>query len=181
MAALRDATDVPMSVGRVQLRMSVGLHSGTVQLFRLGSLHQELIITGPGATRTTQMEHAASAGQIFVSPEMAERLPAGATRPGPDGAMVLRWRRAPVTPPGPRARRPVDAGAIDRWLPEVLRVHLQPGESRRVEFVLEPASDLRRYDAQAGAYVVDPGEYEIQAGASSADIRARTTLTVPGG
>ena len=35
-AALRTAIEEPLSVGRVQLRMSVGLHSGTVQLFRSG-------------------------------------------------------------------------------------------------------------------------------------------------
>jgi class 3 adenylate cyclase/tetratricopeptide (TPR) repeat protein len=130
-AALRAATQVPMSVGRVELRMSVGLHSGTVQLFRVGSLHQELIVTGPAATRTTQMEHAASAGQIFVSPEMAGRLPRGATRPGPDGAEVLRWRRAPVPPSGARARRPVPAGTVEGCLPEILRDHLGAGD---VEF-----------------------------------------------
>jgi class 3 adenylate cyclase/tetratricopeptide (TPR) repeat protein len=127
-AALRAATQVPMSVGKVQLRMSVGLHSGTVQLFRVGTLHHELIVTGPAATRTTQMEHAASAGEIFVSPEMARRLPLDATRPGPSETMVLRWRRAPVAPSGARVRRQVPADTIDACLPEILREHLRPGE-----------------------------------------------------
>ena len=58
------------------------------------------------------------------------------------------------------------------------RVHLQPGESRALEFTLVPERDLRRYDAQAGAYVVDPGRYEVQVGASSADVRQRATLQV---
>ena len=130
-AALRTAIEEPLSVGRVQLRMSVGLHSGTVQLFRVGTLHQELIVTGPAATRTTEMEHAASAGQIFVSPEMALRLPRQATKPGPPGTMVLRWRQAPVAPTGPRARRPLPAETVDACLPAILREHLRPGE---VEF-----------------------------------------------
>ena len=98
-AALRTATEAPLSVGRVQLRMSVGLHAGTVQLFRVGTLHQELIVTGPAATRTTQMEHAAVAGEIFVSPEHGGAAsPPAATRPGPvgDGACCgggeRRWR-----------------------------------------------------------------------------------------
>ena len=130
-AALREATAAPMSVGRVTLRMSVGLHSGTVQLFRVGTLHQELIVTGPAATRTTQMEHAASAGEIFISPEMAERLPAGATNAGLGGARILRWRRAPVLPPGPGQRRTVPAEAVEAWLPRLLRTHLASGE---VEF-----------------------------------------------
>ncbi len=124
-AALRTATSAPMSVGRVQLRMSIGLHSGPVQLFRVGTLHQELIVTGPAATRTTQMEHAASAGEILVSPEMARRLPAGATRPGPPGTELLRWRRAPTSPPGPRVRRPASSEAVERCLPAILREHLR--------------------------------------------------------
>ena len=40
------------------------------------------------------------------------------------------------------------------------------------------ALGLRHYDEQAQAYAVVPGEYELQVGASSADIRARTRLAV---
>ena len=71
-------------------------------------------------------------------------------------------------------------GAALKDLRGFQRVHLQPGEAREVAFVLEPGRHLRRYDADAGAYVVDPGEYEVQVGASSADIRARTRFTVAG-
>lgn len=126
-AALRTATEIPLSVGRVRLRMSVGLHSGTVHLFRAGAVHDELIVTGPAATRTTEMEHAASAGEILVSEETARHLPAAATRPlGPGHA--LRWRRAPVFPSGASARRWVEADAIERWVPLGLRPHLGSGE-----------------------------------------------------
>ena len=100
-AALRTAIEEPLSVGRVQLRMSVGLHSGTVQLFRVGTLHQELIVTGPAATRTTEMEHAASAGEIFVSPEMARRLPPQATKPGPPAPRSCGGGERRSRPPGP--------------------------------------------------------------------------------
>ncbi|WP_374014149.1 glycoside hydrolase family 3 C-terminal domain-containing protein [Pseudoxanthomonas koreensis] len=58
------------------------------------------------------------------------------------------------------------------------RVHLQPGEERTVRFTVVPEKDLRIYDEAAAAYAVDPGRYEVQVGASSADIRARGTLTV---
>ncbi|WP_081721057.1 glycoside hydrolase family 3 protein [Pseudoxanthomonas suwonensis] len=75
-------------------------------------------------------------------------------------------------------RGPQREGAPLKELRGFQRVHLQPGESRKVGFVLDPARDLRHYDTAASAYVVAPGEYEIQAGASSADIRARTTLAV---
>ncbi|MCA0395517.1 MAG: glycoside hydrolase family 3 C-terminal domain-containing protein [Proteobacteria bacterium] len=58
------------------------------------------------------------------------------------------------------------------------RVQLQPGESRTLSFDLLPARDLRHYDDVAGAYAVDPGRYEVQVGASSADIRTRRAFTV---
>jgi beta-glucosidase len=51
------------------------------------------------------------------------------------------------------------------------RVTLQPGEERIVSFTITPESDLRHYDEAVHGYAVDPGEYEVQVGASSADIR----------
>ena len=132
-AALRTATQVPMSVGRVPAPdVGRACTPAPCSCSASGALHQELIVTGPAATRTTQMEHAASAGEIFVSPEMARRLPRGATTPGPGrrhGPAVAarrRWR-----PSGPRARRPVPAETIEAWLPAILREHLRPGD---VEF-----------------------------------------------
>ncbi len=61
------------------------------------------------------------------------------------------------------------------------RVHLQPGEERSLTFAFTPEADLRHYDEEAGAYAVDPGAYEVQVGASSADIRLRRRFTVPAG
>jgi len=55
------------------------------------------------------------------------------------------------------------------------RVNLQPGEEKRVSFDIAPRIDLRYYDDAHRAYAVDPGRYEVQVGASSADIR----LTAP--
>jgi class 3 adenylate cyclase len=130
-AALRAAAMIPTSVGRVPLRMSVGVHSGPVHLFRVGSLHYELVVTGPGASRTTQMEGAAAAGEIFVSPETAARLPRGAaasSAPGDaDAGWRLRWRRAPIAGRGLVPRRAVGAEAIASCLPAVLRAHLRDG------------------------------------------------------
>src|SRR5258708_30629430 len=45
--ALRTAATIPTSVGRVALRMSVGVHSGAVHWFRVGGLHHELLAPGP--------------------------------------------------------------------------------------------------------------------------------------
>jgi beta-glucosidase len=60
----------------------------------------------------------------------------------------------------------------------VARVTLAAGESKDVVFELDAAKDLRRYDAAAKDYVVDAGRYEVQVGASSADIRQRATFVV---
>jgi beta-glucosidase len=72
----------------------------------------------------------------------------------------------------PRARK--DLRGIER-------ISLAAGESRRVEFAIRPAADLRRYDVAAARYVVDPGRYEVQIGASSADIRQRAKFSVTAG
>jgi beta-glucosidase len=56
------------------------------------------------------------------------------------------------------------------------RVHLAPGESKRVEFKLGPA-DLGLWNRDM-KHVVEPGKFDIMVGASSADIRQRATLEV---
>jgi beta-glucosidase len=58
------------------------------------------------------------------------------------------------------------------------RIHLEPGESREVTFTITPANDLRTWDETRDAYAVDPGAYEVQVGASSADTRVRARLDV---
>jgi len=58
------------------------------------------------------------------------------------------------------------------------RVQLQPGEERELSFGFVPEADLRYYDEAQHAYAVDPGRYEVQLGASSADIRLRQRITV---
>ena len=62
------------SVGAVQLKMHAGLHAGRFQFFLVGESHRELLITGPAATRTVEMEATSQAGEILVSAEMAAAL-----------------------------------------------------------------------------------------------------------
>jgi beta-glucosidase len=47
-----------------------------------------------------------------------------------------------------------------------------------VSFTVRPDRDLTIYDDVRKAYAVDPGRFEVQIGASSADIRAKTSLVV---
>jgi class 3 adenylate cyclase/tetratricopeptide (TPR) repeat protein len=62
------------SAGPVQLRMHAGLHSGRFQFFLVGESHRELLVTGPAASRTVEMEAASEAGEILVSTETASEL-----------------------------------------------------------------------------------------------------------
>jgi beta-glucosidase len=76
--------------------------------------------------------------------------------------------------------RPVDAKAM-RALKElrgIEKVALFPGEEREVSFTLTPEKHITYWDTEGDRYAVAPGSYEIQVGASSADIRAKAPLTI---
>ena len=57
------------------------------------------------------------------------------------------------------------------------RVALQPGEMKSITFTL-PAAKLAFYDVTRHDFFVDPGNYELQIGASSDDIRGRLEVKV---
>jgi class 3 adenylate cyclase/tetratricopeptide (TPR) repeat protein len=62
------------SAGEVELKMHVGVHSGSFDFFLVGRRHRELIVAGPAATRTVEMEDTAEAGEIVVSDATAALL-----------------------------------------------------------------------------------------------------------
>ena len=64
------------SAGAIQLKMHAGLHSGRFQFFLVGESHRELLIAGPAATRTVEMEATSEAGEILVSTETGSVLDA---------------------------------------------------------------------------------------------------------
>ncbi|MFN8158036.1 MAG: adenylate/guanylate cyclase domain-containing protein [Candidatus Nanopelagicales bacterium] len=109
--ALKEAAKIPTSVGRLKLSMSVGIHSGPVDFFLVGSPTRELLILGSAGTATTEAEHAAVAGQILITESTAAYLPKGSTELRDDGLHRLRWRFAyppegegPPTPQVPPER-----------------------------------------------------------------------------
>lgn len=57
------------------------------------------------------------------------------------------------------------------------RITLKPGETKTVSFEL-PAEKLAFWDETSHGFVVEPGAYEVMAGASSSDIRLREVLEV---
>ena len=74
---LRDVGRIRAGGAQVVLRMSVGIHSGSYQMFLVGGSHREFMIAGPATTAAVTMEKHASAGQILLSPDTAALLPAG--------------------------------------------------------------------------------------------------------
>lgn len=94
--ALRKAADISTLVGPLQLSISVGLHSGSVDFFLVGASHRELIILGRAANKVIETEGAANAHEIVVSTNTADLLPKRATKLRGDGELLLRWRKAPV-------------------------------------------------------------------------------------
>lgn len=60
------------------------------------------------------------------------------------------------------------------------RVHLKPGQSRKVAFSL-PAERLAFYDVNGHDFVVEPGAFEVLVGSSSEDIRLRGRFDVTAG
>ncbi|MDP9335519.1 MAG: adenylate/guanylate cyclase domain-containing protein, partial [Actinomycetota bacterium] len=126
-AALREARTLPTSVGRLNLRMSVGLHSGAFDFFRVGASHHELLVAGPSATSTTRMEQTADAGEIVISASTAERLPAGAVGAEKGDGRLLRWRGVVPGGPGARGIRQSNSAEIAAGVPVALREHLREG------------------------------------------------------
>ena len=120
-AALRRAAQHKTSVGRVALRMSVGIHSGNVHMFRVGGSHTELVVSGPAASRVALMETIADAGEILLSPETAARLPSPALGETKGEGILLRWRRSPIAQVGTRPRRTVELDAVEGCVPIALR------------------------------------------------------------
>jgi predicted ATPase/class 3 adenylate cyclase len=73
---LRESGRTTATAGQVTLRMSVGIHSGEFHFFLVGdpAVHRELVVSGPSASLTAEMESIATAGQIAVSDATAALL-----------------------------------------------------------------------------------------------------------
>lgn len=70
----------------------------------------------------------------------------------------------------------------DKWmaikqLRKFERIELKKGQEETVEFKLKASEDLRYYDSRNSRYMVEPGNFEIQIGASSEDIRLKRIVT----
>ncbi|MRX42210.1 AAA family ATPase [Agromyces sp. Q22] len=185
-AELRRIDGFATSAGTVSLRMSVGIHSGTFDFFLVGGSHREFIVAGPAATRTVQMEGAASASQIMLSPETAGLLPracVGAAR-GP-GRLL---RRAPhVEQSGFLAARTPTVD-LEQFIPVGLRQTLLSGtidpEHRPAAIAFLHYVDFDRLvadDPDHAASVLDELVTEVQQHADAHGVTFLATDIAPDG
>lgn len=127
-STLRTVGKLQTGVGKVTLRMSVGIHSGSFDFFLVGdpAVHRELIVSGPAATRTAQMEKVAEAGQIGISSETALMLdPLQVGAPIGDGYLLRSMPQAQFLPAPQRGRtQDVDLASM---LPPPLRDRILAG------------------------------------------------------
>ena len=120
--SLRTASEIPTSVGRLSLKMSIGLYTGSVHLFRASGSHTELVVAGPAASKVTEMEETAAAGEIVISNTTRALLPANSATQRKGNGWLLRWRTAKTEAPGTREGTfDVDVSAL---VPTALRSHL---------------------------------------------------------
>ncbi|MBP0904936.1 glycoside hydrolase family 3 C-terminal domain-containing protein [Mariniflexile gromovii] len=71
----------------------------------------------------------------------------------------------------------------DTWMPvkqlrKFDRIALKKGETKTISFDLDISKDFRYYNPMLRQYEVEPGDFEIQVGASSKDIRLKKIVTV---
>ncbi|MEO5574683.1 MAG: tetratricopeptide repeat protein [Gaiellaceae bacterium] len=111
------------SAGPVTLRMSTGVYTGTCHFFLVEGTHRELIVAGPAATATIELESAAEAGQILLSDRTAAALEPGWVGAASEQGRLLRpvgdalAEYDAVTPPE-------SPEGLDRYVPDPLRAHL---------------------------------------------------------
>jgi len=115
---LRTVGHVDTPAGNVRLGMSAGVHSGDIDLFVVGDVHRELIVTGPGASTVVEMEATADRDEILLSTGTAAELPDHAL-----GAVKANGRLLAATPHIDAVSmdaRPA-VGAAEPFVPEALR------------------------------------------------------------
>jgi class 3 adenylate cyclase/tetratricopeptide (TPR) repeat protein len=175
---LVQAGRIDSSAGRIRLRMSIGIHSGAVHLFLVGSSHRELLVAGEAATETVTMEAAAAAGEIVISAATAAALPPSLVGGRRGSGRLLRGtpptsRPAPVEP----GTAWLDADAL-RCVPASLREHALAEDSepehRRVTIAFLGFGGLDHHLAADGPAAVarslDGLVRHVQASADAHDV-----------
>ena len=156
-ATLRRIGRPRTSAGTVALRMHAGLHSGEIAFFLVGESHRELIVSGPAATRTVELESAAVAGEILVSAETEAALPAAALGETKGGGRLLRGDPRPA--PRPEALPDVTGLELEQYVPGPVRDVLAAGavepEHRQATVGFLHFGGVDRLEPEAAAEALD--------------------------
>ncbi|HEU4865745.1 MAG TPA: adenylate/guanylate cyclase domain-containing protein, partial [Actinomycetota bacterium] len=164
-ATLRSVGRLDTTAGKIVLRMSAGVNSGSFHFFLVGESHRELVVTGPAASRTVLMESTATAGEILVSRDTAAALPAKALgRPKGEG-VLLRSGPATLSFQHDDVEVPLSAIDISQGIPVMLREHLQSGatdpEHRNATVAFVHFDGVDALVKNQGADVVATGLHEL--------------------
>jgi class 3 adenylate cyclase/tetratricopeptide (TPR) repeat protein len=112
------------SVGPVTLRMSTGIYTGICHFFLVEGTHRELLVAGPAATATIELESAAEAGQILLGERTAAALESGwVDTVREHGRFLLKTVDEDVES-FHAATLPDLRGGLKQYVPEPLRAHL---------------------------------------------------------
>lgn len=146
------------SVGPVQLSMCAGLVSGPCHFFLVGRHHRELLVCGPSASLTLELEDAAERGEVLVSPRTAGALE-GFVAGERDGAFLLRPDAGDAELPALPGEPDLSHHVLPELVPPPLRMPIEQNaieaEHRRVTaaFVKYSGTDalVERLDEAAAA------------------------------
>lgn len=151
-ASMRQVGLLTTSVGRVRLRMSVGVHTGVFDFAFLGPVHRELLITGRAATVTARLEAAADAGEILLSPRTAAELPEQCRgQRKSNGVLLARAPECTLPDPADRAGDADVAGLLPELVFDHLRAGGGSGEHRQVAVGFLEFSGMSRLRRNRGA------------------------------
>ncbi len=171
---LRRVGRVTTGTSQIVLRMSIGVHSGHYETFLVGGSHREYFIAGEAATKVVAIEAIANAGQILLTRETAELLPAYCL--GPERGPGVMLARAPVLrlmAPDERPFRP-DDDAVARCLSTAVRAHVlaraAPGVHRSATIAFVQFGGLDGLIEQRGADAAAPAlDQLVRIAAEAAD------------
>jgi len=151
---IREHGAIASEIGRVRLRMSVGMHAGPATFARLGVDQQVVLALGEHISRALAAEKEADATQVLVTPETAAHLPATWWRPTATGmARLSRVPRDPGRDDDPED--PVDPAVVRSCVPvpvrDLLAAGAVPGEHRQLSLAFIGVRDLDARLARDGA------------------------------
>ena len=123
---LREIGKISTTAGGVALKISIGAHSDLFHFYFVGQSHNDLVVTGPAATRTVLMEATAEGGDVLVSPETALALPERNRGPSKGDGILIRGT-PPATSIAVRPEMLPTSVDIPNCIPRAIRHHLQSG------------------------------------------------------